>query len=80
MQGFRDSCQQQLSVKRLPEKPANALSAALVGALLGVFVAEGVFGVAVLISIAGAILAWTLPRLKSHSQQHDQPEAEGTAS
>ena len=30
MQGFRDSCQQQLSVKRLPEKSANALSAALV--------------------------------------------------
>lgn len=57
----------------------NALSAALVGVLLGVFVAEGVFGVAVLISIAGAVLAWTLPRLKPHSQPHDKPEAGGAA-
>lgn len=58
----------------------NALSAALVGVLLGVFVAEGIFGVAVLISMAGAILAWTLPRLKPHSHQHDKPEADGAAS
>jgi MFS family permease len=46
----------------------NALSAALVGVLLGVFVAEGIFGAAVLISLVGAALAWTLPRLKPHSQ------------